>query len=370
MNKLCRQVSIESPSLKDCVFNTVEVPQTPLNGARIKVVYAGACYQRQRTPSLSSTTSISSEISDYTPQPTSPAHQGIRDAALFPGFEVAGIINELGANVGASSDFRVGQRVILYPFEDLPAGYAEYIVVPELKYLIIVPDELKLSIAAMLPTGALLAMNTILEASAAVSKLFEQNAPDYVCKILIVGTGGLALWAVRLAAHSFSIHDRNSRVNITMACLKDEGFKLANELDDIKVVQWSEDLYETQLIERTKDACDGEVDIVIDFGSTSRSLNRSLQCLQEGGVVFISKELAEHYIPKFWKKAGDKKQKIQAVANGSINQLKDLVQLVATNQIEPPPHHVYPLDQASEVVRKLCGSEIVGRAILKFHDIE
>lgn len=53
----------------------------------------------------------------------------------------------------------------------------------------------------------------------------------------------------------------------------------------IKVVQWSEDLYETQLIERTKDACDGEVDIVIDFGSTSRSLNRSLQCLQEVCVM-------------------------------------------------------------------------------------
>lgn len=53
----------------------------------------------------------------------------------------------------------------------------------------------------------------------------------------------------------------------------------------IKVVQWSEDLYETQLIERTKDACDGEVDIVIDFGSTSRSLNRSLQCLQEVGIA-------------------------------------------------------------------------------------
>ncbi|KAJ6633437.1 Zinc-type alcohol dehydrogenase-like protein, partial [Pseudolycoriella hygida] len=335
----------------NCVFNTVEVPPTPLNGARIKVVYAGACYQRQRTPSLSSQTSVSSEISDYTPQPTSPAHQGIRDAALFPGFEVAGIIDELGAN-------------------DLPAGYAEYIVVPELKYLIVVPDQLKLSVAAMLPTGALLAMNTILEASEAVTKIFEQNSPDYVCKILIVGTGGLALWAVRLAAHSFSIHDSNSRVKITMACLRDEGFKLANELKDIKVVQWSEDLYETQLIERTKDACDGEVDIVIDFGSTSRSLNRSLQCLQEGGVVFISKELAEHYIPKFWKKAGDKKQKIQAVANGSIDQLQDLVQLVATDQIEPPPHHVYPLDQASEVVRKLCGSEINGRAILKFHDIE
>lgn len=58
----------------------------------------------------------------------------------------------------------------------------------------------------------------------------------------------------------------------------------------IKVVQWSEDLYETQLIERTKDACDGEVDIVIDFGSTSRSLNRSLQCLQE---VCMTEEINE-----------------------------------------------------------------------------
>lgn len=231
MNKLCKQVSIESPCLKECVFNTVEIPHTPLNGARIKVVYAGACYQRQRTPSLSSTSSFSSENGDYSPPPST-AHQGVRDAALFPGFEVAGIIDELGPSVGINSNFQVGQRVILYPFDDIPAGYAEYIVVPELKYLIAVPDELKLSVAAMLPTGALLAMNTILEASEAVAKLFQQNSPDYICKILIVGTGGLALWAVRLAEHSFSIHERNAHVNITMACLKDEGFKLVNELPE------------------------------------------------------------------------------------------------------------------------------------------
>jgi hypothetical protein len=47
----------------------------------------------------------------------------------------------------------------------------------------------------------------------------------------------------------------------------------------VNVVQWNEDLYEKQLIERTKDACQGTVDIVIDFGTTSRSLHRSLQCL-------------------------------------------------------------------------------------------
>lgn len=47
----------------------------------------------------------------------------------------------------------------------------------------------------------------------------------------------------------------------------------------VNLVQWNEDIYEKQLIERTKDACDGLVDIVIDFGTTSRSLHRSLQCL-------------------------------------------------------------------------------------------
>lgn len=54
------------------------------------------------------------------------------------------------------------------------------------------------------------------------------------------------------------------------------------------------------------------------------------------------------------------------------NLLKPIVlnDLNCHTQIEPPPHQVYPLDQASEVVRKLCGSEIKGRAILKFHDIE
>lgn len=47
----------------------------------------------------------------------------------------------------------------------------------------------------------------------------------------------------------------------------------------INVVQWTEDLYEKQLIERTTDACGGPVDVVVNFGTTSRSLHRSLQCL-------------------------------------------------------------------------------------------
>lgn len=265
MHKLCRQVSIESPGslLKDCVFSfVVPVPDTPEFGARVKVVCAGACYRRPRTASMSSVSSISSDLSELraeimaagqglglvpmssSPSQTSmpsPAHSGLRDGALFPGFEVAGVIEELGTGIESNKNngFYVGQRVVIYPFDEAPDGYAEYIVVPELKYLIPIPDDLSISVAAMLPTGALLAMNTVFEAHDIVMQLLRQRelahieapeGPPPTVRILIVGTGGLALWAVRIAEHHFHKLEVSKKLQITIASLRDEGFALAKEI--------------------------------------------------------------------------------------------------------------------------------------------
>lgn len=397
MNKLCRQVSIESPNLlnKDCVYNAiVPVADCPPTGARILIVYAGACYRKNRETSCTSIGSFSSELSrelsdisitaatlkqmqasgsfgrlDQISSTTS--NCGFRDAALFPGFEVAGVIETLGSELGEDCGYKVGQRVILYPYEGIPAGYSELMVVPELKYLVPVPDNLPLSIAAMLPTGALMAMSTILAAQKIIDNLTKKQDEKKPIKILIVGTGGLALWAVRIAAQHFYTKESQNRIELTVACLRDEGLELAkHEFDKVNIVQWSEDLYEKQLIERTQNACKGLVDIVIDFGTTSRSLHRSLQCLNDGGVVLVSDEVAEKLLPKFSRKAEERKQHIEPVPTGTIEQLHELVKLVATNEIQPPPHSVFPCEEASEVVRKLVNSEIPGRAILKFHDIE
>lgn len=266
MSKLCRQVSIESPGLanRDLVLSfVVPVPETPSTGARVKVVYAGACYQRNRSASLCSQTSSGAELTDslfalkqamiaeaaasssaaqhnhMSSSPPnsmthpSPAHHGIRDGALFPGFEVAGVIEQLGDDVSPNSGFHVGQRVCLYPFDAAPNGYAEYIVVPELRFLIPVPDSLSLSVAAMLPTGALLAMNTVDAAHQIAASLLANRDPvENPCRILIVGTGGLALWAVRIAmnhaAQNQKVHEEH--VRITVASLRDEGFHLAKDL--------------------------------------------------------------------------------------------------------------------------------------------
>lgn len=257
MNKLCRQVSIESPNLLkgDMVYNQiVQVQDTPPKGARILVVYAGACYRKHRETSVSSTGSYnaeSREVSDVSTTvqalkqiaasvnieraihkldsigSTSPSHCGYRDGSLFPGFEVAGVIESLGSELTADCGFKVGQRVILFPYEGVPSGYSELFIVPELKYLIPIPDNLPLSVAAMLPTGALLAMSAITSAHKHVDKYYKNRGPDVPVKILIVGTGGLALWAVRMASQHFYHQDHRHRIEITVASLRDEGLQLA-----------------------------------------------------------------------------------------------------------------------------------------------
>lgn len=372
MNQLCRQVSIESPgiSVKDCVFNfEVPVPDVPPKGARIKVVCAGACYRMQRSTSVTSISSNSSQFTDEGGTYSSPAHHGIRDGALFPGYEVAGVVDALGTEVSDNADIKIDQRVVLYPYDDVPHGYIEYMVVPDLKYLVPVPDNLQLSVAAMLPTGALLAKSAVIKAHKYVSELLKVN-PNRICKLLIVGTGGLALWAIRIAHYHFHASDCKPKVSVTVASLRDEGFKLAKELHDVNLVQWNEDIYEKLLIERTKDACNGLVDIVIDFGTTSRSLHRSLQCLNMKGVVLISKEVADRLLPKFSRLLTERQQSVEPVEYGSIEELKELVDNVASGAIVSPPHSEFSADDASFVVEKLSQSEIPGRAILRFHDIE
>lgn len=108
----------------------------------------------------------------------------------------------------------------------------------------------------------------------------------------------------------------------------------------VNVVQWSEDLYEKQLIERTIDACGGTVDIAIDFGTTSRSLHRSIQCLTKNGVVLVSEEVGERLLPKFSSLAEKREVKLHAVANGTIEQLKQLVQLVSKREVSIASHRI------------------------------
>lgn len=95
-----------------------------------------------------------------------------------------------------------------------------------------------------------------------------------------------------------------------------------------------------------------------------------MHCLSKGGVVLISEDVGEKLMPKFSRLSIENNQQIIPVSCGTVEQLRQLVDIVANKKIEPPPHSVFPCEQAAEVIQKLCNSEIPGRAILRFHDIE
>ncbi len=50
--------------------------------------------------------------------------------------------------------------------------------VPEIEFLVKIPDDMSLSVAAMLPSGALWALNTVQKAEAVVQRINQQKGPD------------------------------------------------------------------------------------------------------------------------------------------------------------------------------------------------
>ena len=87
---------------------------------------AGACY-RQRSASVSSSCSTSSMGSDSGLVSSSPSHRGLRDSSFYPGYEVAGVVESIGEDADATkAGVKVGDQVIVYPFDDCPPGYLKY----------------------------------------------------------------------------------------------------------------------------------------------------------------------------------------------------------------------------------------------------
>ncbi|XP_043193196.1 uncharacterized protein LOC122365767 isoform X4 [Amphibalanus amphitrite] len=377
------QVSIESPgpTMKGCVFNfDVPMPEVPPSGARIRVMCAGVCYRSKRSMSINSGASLSSIGSDH----SSCSNKGVRDTSLFPGFEVAGQIESFGENVDPKCGLKVGDNVIVYPYIGCPEGYAEYVAVEDVQYLVKVPDEVPMPVASMLPSGGLWAMNSVFTARQYVEKLLKERGDKGKVNVLVVGTGGLALWAIRIGRHYFPEWTEGQAVRLTVAVLRDEGLQSITEQEHqnatdmseepgihgrVNIVQWSEDCYETQLIERTINACEGNVDIIIDFAANPRSMNRSLKCLSKGGVIVIGAETAQRYVSRFESVAQASDQTIVPVEMGSLEQLHTLVHLIASKKVEPPPYNLFPSDKAEEVFMKLGRAKIHGRAILHFDPI-
>lgn len=78
-----------------------------------------------------------------------------------------------------------------------------------------------------------------------------------------------------------------------MLLLKVNRLTLAREHGCVEAVEWDESVYEEHLLERTRAACRGSVDIVIDYVSSNRTVKRAIKLLSK--VKLLKKiELTVH----------------------------------------------------------------------------
>ena len=282
---------------------------------------------------------------------------------LTPGHEIAGVIDSLGEQ---TEGFAKNEKVLVYPWigdglcpaciigeENLcdkprslgvynDGGYADYVLVPNYKYLVKLGDEIDTDTSAPLSCSALTAYGAV--------KNGNLTPND---NVVIVGIGGLGLMAIQLAKAI-----KGSRI-IALDRNEDK-LKAAKEngADDI-INSKKEDAVKAimELTERMG------ADAVIDFVNSSLTVETDMKLLRKRAklvlVGLFGGELKLNLIAM-----PTRSYKLIGSYTGSINDLIELVSLAKRGIIKPVISNRFRLDEATKALRMLKDGKILGRGVI------
>jgi propanol-preferring alcohol dehydrogenase len=281
---------------------------------------------------------------------------------VTPGHEIVGNVEEVGDSVEGVD---IGDLVLVYPwigcgecttcekgdtnlcespkslgvFQD--GGYAEYVLIPDSKFLAKV-DNLDPDAAASLACSGLTAYT-------AVKKALMNNPEN----ILIVGAGGLGLMGVQIASAL-------SKSNIICADLDDEKLNSAKELGATHIINTKE----PDAIKKIMSICDEKgVDSIIDFVNAPPTVKMDLSLIRKRGNIILvglfggSVELSLVSIPL-------KAITIQGAYTGNYDDMLELIKLAQRGVINPIVSKHYKLDDANTALTDLKNRKIIGRAVI------
>jgi propanol-preferring alcohol dehydrogenase len=284
---------------------------------------------------------------------------------LTPGHEIAGTVESLG-DEAAKEAIEKNERVIVYPWigeglcpacrigeENLcdkprslgvytDGGYAEYVLVPNHKYLVKIED-LDADVAATLSCSALTAYGAVKNA--------DLKPND---NVVIVGAGGgLGLMAVQLVKAV-------KGARIIALDLDHEKLKVAKENGADELISPKEGDPVKRVMEITNNL---GADAIIDFVNASKTVETDMRLLRRRArlvlVGLFGGELKLSLVSM-----PTRAYKLIGSYTGSLSDLIELVSLAKRDMIKPVVSNHFKLSQATEALQMLKDGKILGRGII------
>jgi len=280
------------------------------------------------------------------------------EGAVVPGSDAAGEVIEVGPGV---ERFRVGDRVATAFFPEWEEGkvtpgktavtlgaggkgvLSEELVIHE-GGLAAVPAHLSYEEAATLTCAGVTAWNA----------LFVEGGVKAGDTVLLLGTGGVSIWALQLA--------KAAGVRTIVTSSSDSKLERARELGaDVlinyrKTPEWQEEVLR---------ATNGEgVDLVLEVGGQD-TLARSIASASMGGKVAVIGGLGGGFdtsIQLLGIVIGGKS--MSGIYVGSRAMQEDLSRLVAQRQIKPVVDRVFDIHQAREAYQHLASGNHFGKVVI------
>lgn len=339
---------------------SLEIPRPTARSVLVRVKAAGVCHTDLHLISGAYDMGEGRKLSTT---------DGGKRLPLTPGHEIAGTVEELGSGAD-STGLGVGDQVVVFPWigcgscrkclqgkenlcEGTPSflgfmrdgGYAEYVLVPDLRYLV-KADGMDPSQAATLACSGLTAFTTIQKCGLGPEEL-----------LLVIGAGGLGTAAIQLAK-------KTTRARVAVVDVNDSKLEWASKLGADHVFNTSA-MDVGALATRVRSVNQGRgPDAVADFVGTPATTSAGFRLLgREGRLVLVG--LVGGAVPLPLPMFPLRGAEIVGNFTGTLADLVELVELARQGTIAPVVTGTYRLEEANEVLGKLGRGEIEGRAVLK-----
>lgn len=274
---------------------------------------------------------------------------------IIMGIDLAGEIESVGPNVG---DWKVGDRVVVDPEdrinhrllgEMLNGGLAQYCVVAE-HMLLQLPDAVSFAEAAALPVAY----------STAYRMMMTQGKIQAGEKVVILGAaGGVGSCCVQLAklagAHVVVAASSQEKLDLLISIGADEGINYTTE-------KFSDAIIKKFGKPRVRGP-GGGVDVIVNFTGGDTWVS-SLKCLKRGGRMLTCGATAGF----------DPKTDIRYIWTFELNilgsnswqrdDLKSVLELVASKKLKPVIGQVFPLSKTKEAFELLEARKAFGKVLV------